>query len=234
MRARKVDAVSRIGEIGFCIVTDFPRPPREVTLALGELRTPLVSDVMGRFRVMDFALKPIIPNRLIVGPAFTIKMPPHDNLMLHKAFQYVQPGDIIVIDVQGDTTCAILGDNISFKCQKLGVAGVVIDGAIRDVAEIRDLGFQIFTRGVIPNGPGKNGPGEINTPISCGGVIVRPGDLILGDDDGVVVVPQEIALEVSKKAKAKEAQEAEGRRQTAGGNLSAAWVDEVLKARGLL
>ncbi len=226
--------MSKIGAVGFCVVSDFQRPKRELVEALGELRTPLVSDAMGRFQAMDAAIKPIITNQRIAGPAFTIKLPPHDNLMLHKSFQYVQPGDVIVIDAQGDTTCAILGDNVSFKCQKLGVAGLVIDGAIRDVADIRDLGFQIFTRGVIPNSPGKNGPGEINTPICCGGVIVRPGDLILGDGDGVVVVPQEIALEVIEKAKAKEAQEAEGRKRNEAGDLSAPWVDEVLKEKGLL
>jgi RraA family protein len=222
-----------IGRIGFCINPDFHRPEREVVAALAELRSPPVSDAMGRFQVMDAALRPILADRPIVGPAFTIKVPPHDNLLVHKSLQYVQPGDIVVIDAQGDTTCAILGDNVTFKYQKLGVAGLVIDGAIRDLAEIREMGFQVFTRAIIPNGPAKNGPGEINTPISCGGVVVRPGDLILADDSGIVVVPQEIAREVIDKARAKEALEAEGRRQNEAGDLSALWVDEILKEKGL-
>jgi RraA family protein len=222
-----------IGRIGFCINPDFHRPGGEIVAALAELRSPLISDAMGRFQVMDAALRPIIADQPIAGPAFTIKVPPHDNLLVHKSLQYVQPGDIVVIDAQADTTCAILGDNVSFKYQKLGVAGLIIDGAIRDVAEIRELGFQIFTRGIIPSGPGKNGPGEINTSVSCGGVVVRPGDLILGDDTGIVVIPQEIAGEVIEKARAKKAQEAEGRRHNEAGDLSAPWVDEILRQKGL-
>ena len=214
-----------IGTIGFCINSDYERPDPELTKALYELRSPLVSDAMGRFQVMDAALRPILDNRLIAGPAFTIKVPPHDNLLVHKSLQYVKPGDLVVIDAQGDTTCAILGDNMSFKYQKLGVAGLVIDGAIRDVAEVRELGFQIFARGIIPNGPAKNGPGEINTPISCGGVLVRPGDLILADDTGIVVIPQNIAGEVIEKARRKGDQEAEARRRNEAGDLSAPWVD---------
>lgn len=227
-------AMEMIGTIGFCINSDFQRPDKKVTEALHELRSPLVSDAMGRFQVMDASIRPLIQNQVIAGPAFTIKVPPHDNLIVHKSLQLVQPGDLVVIDAQGDTTCAILGDNMSFKYQMLGVAGLVIDGAIRDVAEVRELGFQIFTRGIIPNGPGKNGPGEINTPVSCGGVLVRPGDLILGDDTGIVVIPQEIAWEVIEKANAKKVQEAEGRRRNESGDLSAPWVDEVLLEKGLL
>jgi len=126
----------------------------------------------------------------LCGPAFTVKVPEGDNLMLHKAMDLAEPGDVLVVDAGGDPHRAVFGDLIVTYCRKRGIAGIVVDGAIRDRKTIGALtDFPVYATGVCPNGPWKNGPGEIGFPVTCGGVIVRPGDIIVGDLDGVIVVP---------------------------------------------
>lgn len=139
----------------------------------------------------------------MVGTAFTIKVRVADNLMVHKALDYAQPGDVLVIDAEGDTEHAILGEIMTREAMVNGLAGFLIDGAIRDAGEIKKMEFPVFARGVTPRGPFKDGPGEINTPVSCGGVVVNPGDIIVGDEDGVVIIPSVDAEDILKKVEIK-------------------------------
>lgn len=159
-----------------------------------------VDDCMNRLAAMHADIRPFNKNPLF-GSALTIKVPAGDNLMFHKAMDMIKPGDVVVIDAGGDINRAILGELMLNYCIKLGVAGVVVDGSIRDIDEIANMPIPVYARGVTPNGPWKNGPGEINTVISCGGQVVRPGDLILGDQDGIIVIKPEEAADLLKAAK---------------------------------
>ncbi|MBI2526965.1 MAG: RraA family protein [Candidatus Rokubacteria bacterium] len=145
-------------------------------------------------------LWPEVPR--IAGPAFTVRTARHDNLMLHAAIYLAEPGDVIVVEA-GDQEMAVAGGNVCAVAQGRGVQGFVIDGVIRDVAESRARGFPLFARGVSPIPGGKEGPGQINAPITCGGVHVGPGDVVVADEEGIVVVPGVRAAEVLARAQAK-------------------------------
>lgn len=152
--------------------------------------TAKVGDAMGRYGVMDYEIKPIASGMRLLGPAVTVLTRPGDALYVARAADVAQPGDVIVIDAGGYKDVSIIGERIAYYMQeKRGVQGLLVDGAIRDVRGIRELGWPTFARAVTPRIFGVQGPGAINVPISCGGVPVNPGDLIFGDDDGVVVVP---------------------------------------------
>jgi regulator of RNase E activity RraA len=132
----------------------------------------------------------------LCGHAITVNARPADNLMIHKALQVAEPGDVIVVNTCGNTTSAVFGELMCTTAAAARLGGIIVDGAIRDVDGIRALGFPAFSRTVCAGGCDKDGPGEVNVPISCGGVVVSPGDIVVGDDDGVVVVPRENAAEV--------------------------------------
>jgi regulator of RNase E activity RraA len=152
---------------------------------------------------MRYAIHPLWPDiGRIAGPAFTVRTPRHDNLMLHAAIYRAEPGDVIVVEA-GDDAMAVAGGNVCAIAQKRGVAGFIVDGVIRDIGESRANGFPLFARGRSPIPAAKEGPGEINHPIRCGGVVVHPGDLVVADDEGIVVIPLAKAEEVLKKAQAK-------------------------------
>jgi RraA family protein len=171
----------------------------------------------------------------LAGPAFTIEVRPGDNLMIHAAMALAQPGDILVVDGKGDRTCALMGTLMMNACRKIGIGGVVLDGAVRDTEELRALGFPVYAIGANPNGPTKFVPGRINWPISCGGCAVRPGDLVVGDADGVVVVEREKARSLLDLAAAKVADERTRLADIAAGrNLRAKWLDGALRAAGVL
>jgi len=182
---------------------DFPRPTPEVVKGYQGLATTAIADIIDLSCVMRYALHPLWPDiGRIAGPAFTVRTARHDNLMLHAAIYRAEPGDVIVVEA-GDDAMAVAGGNVCTIAQKRGVAGFVIDGVIRDVGESRDKNFPLFARGRSPIPGSKEGPGEINHPIRCGGVVVHPGDVVIADDEGIVVVPLAKAEEVLKKAQAK-------------------------------
>lgn len=133
---------------------------------------------------------------VLCGPAVTVRVRPGDNLMIHKALMMVQPGDVLVIDGGGDVSQALVGGLMRTTCLARGLGGLVIDGAIRDLCEWAQDGMPIFARGHTHRGPSKDGPGEINVPVACAGLAVLPGDLIVGDADGVIAVPAAEAAEV--------------------------------------
>ena len=184
------------------------RPPRELVAGLGKLSPTTLSDVLTFESVMRLGIRPLWPGMpRIAGPAFTVRTAKHDNLMLHAAIYRAEPGDVIVVEA-GDDEMAVAGGNVCAVAQRRGVAGFVIDGVIRDLAESRANGFPLFARGVSPIPGAKDGPGEINGTITCGGVTVNPGDVIVADEEGIVVVPRAQAAEVLKKGEAKAAADA--------------------------
>ncbi len=184
------------------------RPPREFVEGLKKLSPTTLADVLKLDSVMGHTVRPLWPDMpRIAGPAFTVRTAKHDNLMLHAAIYRAEPGDVIVVEA-GDDEMAVAGGNVCAVAQRHGVAGFVIDGVIRDVAESRANGFPIFARGVSPIPGAKDGPGEINATITCGGIKVHPGDVIVGDEEGIVVVPRAQVGEVLKKAQAKAAADA--------------------------
>ena len=174
------------------------------------------------------------PSLRILGPACTVRVFPGDNLMVHKALDVARPGDVIVVDAGGSPMNAVLGDLISTKARHRGIGGFVVDGLIRDLPAILELGdFPVFARGVTPIGPLHRGPGEINMPISCGGIVVHPGDIVMGDLNGTVVIPLDCAEELLARLRRQAATEAEYTAAVARGDFSNAWVDRFLRDAGL-
>jgi RraA family protein len=191
-----------------------------------------ISDSMSRMTAAGPRLRPMHGGGGMAGPALTVKTRPGDNLMVHKAIDMAAPGDVIVVDAGGDLTSAIIGELMSAHAEKRGVAGMVIDGAIRDSGALRAGRFPVFAAGVTHRGPYKDGPGEINVPISIGGMVIEPGDLVLGDDDGVLCVPFEATAAVLKATQAKHAAEQQQMAATRAGTIDRAWVDQTLKRLG--
>lgn len=153
--------------------------------------------------VMDSGIKPVDPKCHMVGRAFTVKCQPGDNLALHQGLNEAKPGDVLVCDLRGYDQGGHFGDIMALACKLRGLAGVVLDGSCRDSEDIKEMGFPVFARGFNPSGTVKASLAELNIPVICGGVTVRPGDIVLGDCDGVVVIPQEHEDEVFEKALAK-------------------------------
>jgi regulator of RNase E activity RraA len=192
--------------------------------------TPDISDLLNRLYAVDPEIRLLTnPGHKICAPACTVKVFPGDNLMVHKSLDVIEPGDVIIVDAGGSAMNAVLGDLISTKARHRGAAGFVIDGLVRDLPTIQQLGdFPVFARGMTPIGPLHRGPGEINFPICCGGVVVSPGDIIVGDAMGIVVVPQAIAGELLQRLKAHDAANATYFESVKKGNFSNAWVDQIL------
>ncbi|MER5639939.1 RraA family protein [Kitasatospora sp. NPDC002227] len=173
-----------------------------------DIPTTTLADVLGRAQVMDIGVRPLWGGmERVAGAAFTVKCPPGDNLMLHAAIYRAEPGAVIVAE-SGDLDYALAGGNVCAVAQRRGVAGFVLDGLIRDVAEAREAGFPVFARGVIPIPGAKDALGEHGTEVRCGGVLVGPGDIVVADEEGVVVVPAARREEVLAAASAKLAKEA--------------------------
>ena len=218
--------------IGFRILPMPARPAKKLIKALAAMVTPHLSDNMNRLVAGGAALRPMHRGGKLCGPAFTVKVAPGDNLMVHKAIDTAARGDVIVVDAGGEVTYAIIGDIMCSLAEKRGVAGFVIYGAIRDSAEIGARRFPVYACGVTHRGPYKNGPGEINAPVALGGMVVQPGDIIVGDADGVVAVPLAHAAEILALAKAQLAKETATLSAIASGKVDRRWVDELLRQRG--
>lgn len=187
-----------------------------------------ISDVMHRMSAAQANLRPLHREGLLIGPALTVRTRPGDNLMVHKALDMAVPGDVIVVDAGGDLTNAILGELMIAYAHHKGVAGIVVNGAVRDYAAIRAGTFPIFAAGITHRGPYKDGPGEVNVPISLNGMIINPGDLVVGDDDGVVAVALDDLDRVHAAASAKHRAETAQLEAIAAGQNERAWVDAAL------
>ena len=205
-----------------------------VELALQFIDVPVsnVSDCMSRLFAGGARLRPMHRGLPMSGPALTVRTRPGDNLMIHKALQMAAPGDIIVVDAGGDLTNAVIGDLLVGIAIQRGLGGFVINGAIRDARTVREGNFPIFAAGVTHRGSYKNGPGEINVPIAIDGMVIEPGDLIIGDDDGVLCVPFDHVESVLAAARKKAGAEAVMAKAIAAGQLDTAWIDATLNQLG--
>jgi RraA family protein len=210
------------------------RVPADLVKAAAKFQASILADVGGRRGTLGGRIQPLAPSMKVAGPAFTVEVRPGDNLMIHAALNLAKPGDVIVVDGKGDLSCALTGALMAAHAQKAGIAGFVIDAAVRDTEDCAKGTFPIFASGANPNGPLKNSGGRINWPVSLAGTTVNPGDLIVGDADGVVVVPREMAAEIVKGAQAKVDSEDQRMKAIGRGELKQAWVAESLKSVGVL
>ena len=206
---------------------------RAVDLALARrfLDVPVanVSDCMARMTAGGARLRPMHGSGAMAGPALTVKTRPGDNLMVHKALQMAVPGDVIVVDAGGDLSNAIIGEIMVGDAIQRGLGGIVINGAIRDAAALRAGSFPVFAAGVTHRGPYKDGPGEINVPIAIDGMVIEPGDLVIGDDDGLLCVPYAEAQSLLAAAVAKQEVEARMVAGIADGSYDRGWIDDTLR-----
>lgn len=184
------------------------RPSSSLLEAFEGLPTSTLSDAMGRHGAMEASIRPIYDGIRMVGCALTVLCFPGDNVMTHKALTIVAPGDVLIVD-DGDYNTGCFGHKSAMLARARGGAGVVVSGSVRDVAALRQDRFPTFSRSISPRAPQKNSPGSINVPVHIGGLIVNPGDIVIGDDDGVVVVPLQMAERVLDRARARDSKEKE-------------------------
>jgi RraA family protein len=218
--------------IGFRILRRARKVDGDVVAQFRDIPVANVSDSMYRMSAGGARLRPMHRSGRMAGPAFTVKTRPGDNLMVHKALDLAEPGDVIVVDAGGDLTNALIGEIMSTYAKARGIAGMVIDGAVRDADEIRAGDFPVYAAGVTHRGPYKDGPGEINVPIAIDGMVVEPGDLVLGDGDGILCVPFDATAQVLAAATDKKKVEVREIDAAARAALDRAWVDARLRQLG--
>jgi 4-hydroxy-4-methyl-2-oxoglutarate aldolase len=217
------------------IVRDFARVDAATVAQAATFPSSILADVAGRRGALSGRIAPLAPSMRFAGPAFTVEVRPGDNLMIHAALALAKPGDVLVVDGKGDLTSALMGEIMCQQAVALGIAAVVVDGAVRDSEAIRELGFPTFAAGLNPNGPTKFVPGRLNHPVSIGGVPVAPGDLVVGDADGVTVVEREKAASLLPLAAEKVASETKRIAQIRSREaLMPGWLDGALRAAGVL
>lgn len=178
------------GNAAFRVFRNFTRPSEDLVACFRGVPTGNISDAMDRFGSMDYHIQALDTSLRLCGPALTVRTRPGDNAAIYKALEEVKPGDVVVLATYDYTVGSTFGGLWFQAAKNAGVAGVVCDGLCRDVSEIRSFSVPAFVRGTNPGSPFKHGPAEIGAPVSCGGVSISPGDLVCGDEDGVVVVPQ--------------------------------------------
>jgi RraA family protein len=209
-------------------------PDAETVAAFRDMPVAAIGDSMSR-NVGTLGLRQYHRRleTVLCGPAVTVRVRPGDNLMIHKALMMVEPGDVLVIDGGGDISQALVGGLMRTTCVAKQLGGLVIDGAVRDLCEWAEDGMPIFAKGHTHRGPSKDGPGEVNVPVSCAGLVVMPGDLIIGDADGVIAVPADQAQDVLQKTRAHLAKEARIRETNRLGTADPERFDAVLREKGL-
>ncbi|MCZ6916020.1 MAG: RraA family protein [Gemmatimonadetes bacterium] len=219
--------------IGFRICTDLPRPDPDLVKQFEGAASSNLADAMGRFNFMDAGIKSR-SGLSLCGVAVTVNCRPGDNLMVHKALEIAEAGDIVVVNTNGNVSSSVFGELMCHTAVAAKLGGIVVDGAIRDVPAIMKLSFAAFSRVVSPGGCDKDGPGEINVDIACGGAVVHPGDIIVGDGDGVVVVPQRDAAETLQRVGELVAREQERIKEIRGGVVFKPAIDDALRAKGVI
>lgn len=206
--------------------------PAHLVQAFKGLPVANISDCMTRMTAGGARLRPMHKSGYLAGPALTVKSRPGDNLMIHKALTMAQPGDVIVVDAGGDLTNSLFGELMTATAVKRGLAGIVLNGAVRDADEIGRGEFPLYAAGVTHRGPYKDGPGEINVPIAIDGMVIQPGDLILGDADGLLCVPYDSVEEVLAATRKKMEAEKKTMADIAAGKLDTSWIDAKLRSLG--
>jgi regulator of RNase E activity RraA len=217
------------------VIRDIERVDPRVVEEASKYPASILADVAGRRGALSGRIAALAPTMRFAGAAITVEVRPGDNLMIHAALAVAKPGDVILVDGKGDLSSALMGEIMCQQAVALGVAAVVIDGAVRDAEAIRELGFPMYAAGLNPNGPSKSVPGRLNHPISIGGVTVKPGDLVVGDGDGVTVIERDKAAAMLPLAAEKLAAEtkriAEIKSRKA---LRPGWLDGALRAAGVI
>ncbi len=219
--------------IGFRAFKSIVRPPQELIEKFRDIPVANIADNMNRLYVVDTAIKPM-NKRPVLGPAFTVKTTGGDNLMIHKAMAMAEPGDVLVIDGMGDMQRSLAGDIMATYACKRKFGGMIFDGCIRDIEGMQELDIPIYARGVTPRGPYKNGPGEIGVPVCLGGQAVLPGDIIVGDMDGIVVIRPDDAEELAEKARAHNEMEKGTFQSIAENRFDHSWMEKLVKEKGLV
>ncbi len=217
---------------GFRILRRSRKGDADVVERFRALPVANVSDSMSRVTAAGARLRPMHAGGTLAGPALTVKSRPGDNLMLHKAIDMADPGDVIVVDAGGDLTKSLFGELMLSHAIKRGVAGLVINGAVRDAEALYERNHPVFAAGVTHRGPYKDGPGEIGFPISLDGMLIEPGDLILGDWDGLVAVPFAEVETVYAATRAKHEAETKQMKDIEAGTNDRSWVDQALQRLG--
>ena len=207
------------GRIGMRVREQIVRPDRGIVEKLAAFGSNLVADGMLRFGVMSSIVRCMKPGWKVAGPSITVRTRPADNLMVMRAIGIAQPGDVLVVSTMRHNGSAIWGELTTLAALKQGIAGLVTDGGMRDLPIVQELGLPVFAGGVTPSACDKDGPGEINFPIAVGDIPVMPGDIVIGDDDGVVVVPAADAEGVIAGIEAKSASEVRRRQEIASGKV---------------
>ena len=220
--------------IGFRILERKKKVALNIAKEFLTLPVANVSDSMWRLTAGGSRLRPMHKSGQLAGPALTVKSRPGDNLMLHKAIDMAEPGDIIVCDAGGDLTNSLMGELMLAHAMKRGVGGFVLDGAVRDVEAFLDVNLPVFAAGVSHRGPYKDGPGEINVSVAIDGMVIEPGDLVIGDWDGVLSIPLDDVESILKKTNEKQAAEAVDMAKIEAGEWDRSWVDKTLKDRGCI
>jgi RraA family protein len=228
--ANKPKSAEMVPGPGFRVRMNFKRPPNELVDQYREFESPDISDMLNRMYTMSAEIHNVVNDAALVGPACTVKVFPGDNLMVHKALDAAKPGDVVVIDTSGSQRNAVLGDLVTNKAKHRGIAGFIVDGLVRDLPGLKEAGLPVFARGITPFGPLHRGPGELNYPVSCGGIVVKPGDIIVADHNGVVVVHQEFAAAVIDRLKAHKERMAKYVEDVKRGIFSNDWVDAQLNS----
>lgn len=213
---------------GFRIRTRWQRLDKTYVDEFAKLPASVVSDVMSRHYAAGANLRPMHKSGVLAGAALTVKTRPGDNLMIHKAIEMAEPGDVIVVDAGGDTTNSLMGELMLAHAIRRGVAGFVLNGAIRDAEAFLDRNLPVYALGITHRGPYRDGPGEIGFPIGIGGMVIAPGDLMLGDLDGVVCVASADLDTVLDGAQKKHAAETKQMQETEAGTVDKSWIDKVL------
>ena len=221
------------GKLGFRVLPSPSRLDAALVDRFRGLASPNLADAMGRFNFMDAAMQSRT-GLTLCGLAVTVNARPADNLMIHKALQVAAPGDIVVVNTCGNTTSAVFGELMCNTAVEAKLGGIIVDGAIRDVEGLTALGFPAFSRTVCAGGCDKDGPGEINVPISCGGVVVSPGDIVVGDADGIAVVPRGEAVDVLRLVNELMAREKKRIDEIKAGVLFRPEIDEALRRHGVI
>ena len=222
-----------IGAPGFRVLAAPPRVGKDLLERFRGLASSNVADAMGRFGFMDAGMQSRsgLP---LCGLAVTVQCRPADNLMVHKALQVATPGDIVVVSTCGNTTSAVFGELMCHTAKAAKLGGIVVDGAIRDVDGITRLGMPAYSRAVCPGACDKDGPGEINVPISCGGTVVMPGDIIVGDADGIAVVPHASAAQIVELVARLMDREMKRIAEIDAGTIFKAEIDDTLRKKGVI
>lgn len=220
-------------QLSYAQAAEFERVPAALVQRARGYQSAILCDVGGRRGTLASRIQPLHPAMKVAGPAFTVEVRPGDNLMFHVALAVARPGDVIVVDGKGDDTCALFGELMVAQAHAAGLAGFVVDAASRDTDTLASGPFPIFAAGRNPCGPTKGLPGTLARCVSVGGVAVQPGDLIVGDVDGVVVVPRDQVAAVLAAADAKIAAEQQRLAEIARGELVSPWLDGALRSAGL-